>query len=403
MKTIKVQFVDMPTEFDVNNNFILAMLRKHYDVELTEHPDFLFYSFGGLEFLKKQDCVRIYVGGEPVIPNFNDCDYAFGYVTELSFGDRYLSVPELLAGGNGYDICKGIENRSSVNDQMLNRKFCNFIYSNRKGIGAQLREELCMKLMQYKHVDCPGRVLHNIDDVLPPRYVASKHAKYAPANVDGESNAEGIAVLDNSWHLDKQNFLKQYKFTIAFENVALCGFTSEKLYDPFHAYSVPIYWGDPNVTERFNKNAFINCSDYGYDLDKVVKRVIELDQDDMAYMHMLRQNPVTDKLDYHGADRLEKYLVYIIEKGKVLVRNQDATDAWPHISLNAAYIWRQHGWDPLVEQHIVTPPACYQQEQSIDRIMLTGLTRKQRLKEAWKIGFPKSFLLAKKVFNQIKK
>ena len=76
---------------------------------MTENPDFLFYSFGGLEFLKKQNCVRIYVGGEPVIPNFNDCDYAFGYATGLSFNDRYLSVPELLAGGNGYDICKGIE------------------------------------------------------------------------------------------------------------------------------------------------------------------------------------------------------------------------------------------------------------------------------------------------------
>ena len=73
MKTVKIQFVDMPMEFDVNDNFILTMLRKHYEVELTENPDFLFYSFGGLEFLKKQDCVRIYVGGEPIIPNFNDC------------------------------------------------------------------------------------------------------------------------------------------------------------------------------------------------------------------------------------------------------------------------------------------------------------------------------------------
>ncbi|MFR1060543.1 MAG: glycosyltransferase family 10 domain-containing protein [Enterocloster sp.] len=98
----------------------------------------------------------------------------------------------------------------------------------------------------------------------------------------------GIAVLDDSWHKDKRNFLQQYKFTIAFENVALEGsLTSEKLYDPIHAYSIPIYWGDPNVAERFNKEAFINCNDYDNDLDKVVKRVIELDQDDEAYMYML--------------------------------------------------------------------------------------------------------------------
>lgn len=402
MKTVKIQFVDMPMEFDVNDNFILTMLRKHYEVELTENPDFLFYSFGGLEFLKKQDCVRIYVGGEPIIPNFNDCDYAFGYVTNLSFADRYLSIPEFLAGGNGYDICKGIEDRRAVNNQMLNRKFCNFVYSNRKGVGAQLREALCKKLMQYKKVDCPGRVLHNIDNVLAPRYIASKDAKYAPASVDGESNAEGLAVLDDSWHVDKRRFLRQYKFTIAFENVALEGFTSEKLYDPIHACSIPIYWGNPKVTERFNKDAFINCNDYDNDIDKVVRRVIELDQDDEAYMHMLRQNPVTDKLDYHGADRLEEYLVHIIEKGKILVRNQDATDAWPHISLNAAYIWRQNGWDPLVEQHIVTPPASYQKERTVGGLISAELTRKQRLKEAWKIGFPNSFLLAKKIYNKLR-
>lgn len=402
MKTIKVQFVDMPTETDVNNNFILTMLRKHYDVELTEHPDFLFYSFGGLEFLKKQDCVRIYVGGEPVIPNFNDCDYAFGYVTNLSFNDRYLSIPEFLAGGNGYDICKGIENRSVVNDRMLNRKFCNFVYSNRKGAGALLREELCKKLLQYKTVDCPGRVLHNIDDVLPPRYIAAAGAKYAPANVDGVSDSVEIAVLDDSWHLDKLNFLRQYKFTIAFENISLNGFTSEKLYDPIHACSVPIYWGDPDVAERFNKAAFINCNDYDNNMDKVMRRVIELDQDDGAYMNMLRQNPVTDRLDYHGADRLEEYLVHIIEKGKTLVRNQDATDAWPHISLNAAYIWRQHGWDPLVEQHIVISTEGHQQEGGSGGLNPLGLTRKQRLKEAWKIGFPNSFSLAKKIYNKVK-
>ena len=93
MKTIKVQFVDMPMEFNVNDNFILTLLRKHYNVELTENPDFLFYSFGGLEFLKKQNCVRIYVGGEPVIPNFNDCDYAFGYATGLSFNERPVAYP----------------------------------------------------------------------------------------------------------------------------------------------------------------------------------------------------------------------------------------------------------------------------------------------------------------------
>ena len=398
LKKIKVQFVDMPTEFNVSNNFILDLLKQHYDVELTDYQDFLFYSFGGLEFLRKQDCVRIYVGGEPVIPNFNDCDYAFGYVRGLSFEDRYLSIPELLAGGNGYDICKGIADRSAVSESMLDRKFCNFVYSNSRGYGAALREELCKKLMEYKGVDCPGRVMHNIDGVLKPRYVSSKEAKYAPADVGGEKSPGGIAVLDDSWHETKQNFLKDYKFTIAFENVSLSGFVSEKMYDPIHAYSIPIYWGDPKVTDKFNPEAFINCNGYEKQLDKIVERIIELDNDDEQYMNMLRQTPVTSELDYHGIDRLDEYLQHIINKGKVLVRNQDATDAWPHVSLNAAYIWRQHGWDPLVEQHIVEPPAppC---TQSITSDTPPVLTRRQRYKQAMKLLMPKCYEFIRSMKN----
>lgn len=69
---VKIKFVDMPGEFDEQNNFILDILRERYTVEFSDRPDFLFYSVFGIEYLAYRDCVRIFLDGEPVLPNFND-------------------------------------------------------------------------------------------------------------------------------------------------------------------------------------------------------------------------------------------------------------------------------------------------------------------------------------------
>ena len=43
-----------------------------------------------------------------------------------------------------------------------------------------------------------------------------------------------------------------YKFTIAAENAAFPGYTSEKLMTSFQAHSIPIYWGNRDVVDEFN-------------------------------------------------------------------------------------------------------------------------------------------------------
>lgn len=282
-KTIKVNFCGTYSSFNKTRNPWINALSKYYNVDLSEHPDFLFYSCFSAEHLDYKDCVKIFFTGENVIPNFNECDYASGF-DYIDFGDRYFR--KLFS----YPSPK-INDRTQCTDDFFNRRFCNFIYSNAtSGEGATLRQKFCKKLMAYKHVDCPGKVLNNMtDDELAPR--------------------------DGDWAKSKLEFLKKYKFTVAFENSCSNGYTTEKLLQPLQSFSIPIYYGNPLVTKDFNPKAFINCNDYDNDFEAVIERVKELDSDPDKYLAMLRESPMQPDFDFDRQKKYEQWLVNIIEKG----------------------------------------------------------------------------------------
>lgn len=93
MKHIKIKFVDVWGGFGKGNqpNDFLNILKQKYDVEISDNPDYIFYSGFGYDHLK-YDCVRIFFTGECITPNFNECDYAIAF-DRLQFSDRYLRVP----------------------------------------------------------------------------------------------------------------------------------------------------------------------------------------------------------------------------------------------------------------------------------------------------------------------
>lgn len=316
--TIKLRFVDMPTEFHTRENYMTRMLEKRYNLSFDEKPDFVFYSVFGYEHFHYPDAVKIFLCGEPVVPNFNDCDYAIGYV-KLDFGQRYHRASFVFASSTGDPIPLDIQNRSGITTELANRRFCNFIYSNdSNGEGALLRIAFCKKLSQYRHVDCPGMVLHNMNAPIAQRY---------------EKDAQGnYGVFGTAWQQGKRNFQARYKFSIAFESTLLSGMTSDKIIDPLLARSVPIYWGNPDILDEVNPRAFINCHDYGDDLEAVVRRVKELDQDQDAYMAMLREKPLVDNYPFDEKERLEAFVFSIIERGNVPVRSRSAVYTFPPIS-----------------------------------------------------------------------
>src|SRR5262249_24450240 len=87
---------------------------------------------------------------------------------------------------------------------------------------------------------------------------------------------------------EKLNFIRPYKFTIAFENESHPGYTTEKIYEPMLVNSLPIYWGDPLVHRDFNPASFLSFYDYG-DQDALIDRVIEVDRNDELYLNYLQQ------------------------------------------------------------------------------------------------------------------
>ena len=283
LPTLRVNITDIYNGYNKTNNIFINTFKKHYNVEFSKTPDFLIYSCFGIEHLKYKNCVKIFFTGENVLPDFNECDYATGF-DYIDFSDRYFRKNYIVPHKN---IC----DRSMVDESYFNRKFCNFIYSNSgSGEGAALRLEFCKKLMKYKQVDCPGRVLNNM-------------------------TAEDLEPRNGDWIKSKLEFLKKYKFTIAFENSSSNGYTTEKLFQPFQSFSIPIYWGNPLVAKDFNPKAFINCNDYDNDFDAVIERVKELDNDPDKYLAMLRENPMQSDFDFEQGKKIEKWLLDIVKKG----------------------------------------------------------------------------------------
>lgn len=282
---IKLNFCDMWKGFDPNNNFFVNVAKEYFGgYEISGEPDFLLYSCFGTEHHKFTNCVKVFFTNEAITPNFNECDYAVGF-DYMQFGDRYMRKPVWFPDNvNCPTEC------TITREEALNREFCNFVYSNEKdGNAAKLRKEFALKLMEYKKVDCPGRVLNNMSDAIEPR--------------------------EGDWKKGKLEFIKNYKFTIAFENSDFEGYTTEKMLDPLSVHSIPIYWGNPLVEKDFNGSAFVNCNGYEKNFEIIIDKIKELDQNDDLYMEMINAKPMQDSFDFEEKKRMDEFIYNIFVKG----------------------------------------------------------------------------------------
>jgi len=250
--SIRINFTDFwhgNSATAIRDNPLFALLSKRFDLELTDDPDFLLYSCFGAEFSRYR-CTRIFYTGENKRPNFAQCDYAFSF--DFPVTERNFRMP-LYALYRTAPLCLPKDA-----DQLLAAKtgFCSFVYSNAR---AQERIQFMEKLSRYKKVDSGGKLLNNI----------------------------GYRVAD------KVEFMRAYKFSIAFENSSWPGYTTEKLPEALVANTVPIYWGSPLVERDFNPAAFVNCHSFR-SLDDVVDFVVELDKNDALYKRYLGAPGFTD-------------------------------------------------------------------------------------------------------------
>lgn len=77
---------------------------------------------------------------------------------------------------------------------------------------------------------------------------------------------------------DKFALLKQYKFSLIFDNAYLGGMVHEKMTDCLYAGSVPIYWGAPDIADIFPDNCFINFRKFGCDFARLNEYIRSIDE-----------------------------------------------------------------------------------------------------------------------------
>ncbi|MBC7850511.1 MAG: glycosyltransferase [Chitinophagaceae bacterium] len=244
--TLKIDFIDFWVHFNKTDNYFYNLLSQEYNLEFSPDPDFIIYSGYGEKHLN-YSCYRIFYNAENLRVNWNACDYAFSsdYVDD----DRHYRLPNYIL----YDKPEKLMNSKHDPESILRVKtgFCNMVVSNPH---SKKRIAFYHKLNKIKKVDSGGRHLNNIG-----------------------------GPIDN-----KREFIRKYKFTLAFENSAHPGYTTEKLFEPMLENSIPIYWGNPEVGRDFNTNSFLNYADFNSD-EALIEKIIELDRNDNQYLAMLSQ------------------------------------------------------------------------------------------------------------------
>lgn len=266
---LRVDFVDFWPNFPKNDNYFYHLLKTRYNVEIDiVDPDVVFFSRFGNVKLRYRDhpCKKVFYTGENLPSNRYECDLSFSFE---STRDNNVYLPLWVLYLNWFGVPHSDERDISylldiealmtpvadVN-AVLKRKsrFCSFIARNPN---AGLRIRFCKAMQKRANVDCPGSVLSN----------------HPPIGGRGDQR-------------HKVDFLKSYRFTIAFENSFHPGYVTEKIIQPFAARCIPIYWGGTSALRYFNREAFVWCGDM-ITADKIIDRVLELEHDPDAYARMI--------------------------------------------------------------------------------------------------------------------
>lgn len=290
-KKIKINFVGYWDGFVFEEDLIYNILKEQFDVEISDHPDYIIASSLGKPFeYLKYDCVRILYTGEPLVPDFNVFDYAIGFdylsLIDKNGYDRYYRYPfcfYFLDQMRKYS--KGLSYNDAVDALKKKKYFCNFLYSHPSARGE--REQIFRLLESYKRVESAGSFMNNMPD-------------------------KQIIPLSQK----KMEFLKECKFTIACESASYPGFVTEKLVQPFFSQSIPIYYGNSFVNNEFNSKAFINLHEYR-SFDDALDRIREIDSNDDLYIKMLMEPKlITDDYFEKKYDELKCFLIHIFSQEK---------------------------------------------------------------------------------------
>jgi hypothetical protein len=238
-------------------DFFTRLLSPHFDLHWDEPADFIIYSHIGHGH-RLHSGIKIYWSQELYGPDWKECDYAI--VPHKTDHPRAYYLPI-------YAFDQQLEPmiRTSLPDPERIRAhkphFCSLLsaYADKT---TRHRQEFFRQLNRRRKVDSAG-----------------------PAQ-----NNTGFRVPKENRYLRKLEWIRNYRFNIAFENRYRPGWTTEKLVDPLQVHTIPIHWGDPRVKEDFNPESFICADDFGT-LGELADYILQVDETPDLYARYLQASP----------------------------------------------------------------------------------------------------------------
>lgn len=277
-----------------NDNVFTWALSHHYNLIFdTVNPEFVLTTDNrNPNLLNFKNAKIIYYQSEPWFLSWTgmiDKNIFSSALITCDIGDTfYKRVPLVLMYNYEY-YRRGIIDdyefllKNRIRNKNIPQQFCSFVAQN-PGYKCP-RVEFFNKLSSYKFIDSPSSLCNTI----PPLPVLGHPGCF-------ESSIQKI------------NFLKNYKFNICFENsigfmvqpsddpqiLSKSGAFTEKLFEAMISNTIPIYWGNEEISKDINTKAIINVNDYK-SLDEVVELIIEIDNDDNLYLDYINQNYIEVK------------------------------------------------------------------------------------------------------------
>lgn len=95
---------------------------------------------------------------------------------------------------------------------------------------------------------------------------------------------------------DLLSVYSEYNFVIAMENTNVPGYITEKIMNAYSGGAIPIYWGTSEVNEFFNKDSFVNVSDFD-SIDECVEYVINMETEKI---HWMMDQPIFNEHTKYG-------------------------------------------------------------------------------------------------------
>ncbi len=278
-KRLKIDFVDFHG-INKNNNPFTNLLLKTFDLEISDRPDLLIYGSGG-HLHRLYTCKKVFNTNETIDPNWNETDYALTY--HYSNDPRQLRLPYYIWGtpGTWQDLVKTEKEIDDILKQK--RGFCSAVISNGNPKRTKERVNFFNTLHEYEHVASGGSFKNNTGPI-------------------------------GTGPLGKIDFIKNYKFNIAFENKSLPGYVTEKLTDAMKARCIPLYWGCDRVGEEFNKKSFLCRNDFSSDTS-FIEYVLKVHQDNDLYEQMIREPYLINNQPniYYDENRVTDFFLRLLD------------------------------------------------------------------------------------------